>query len=101
MPPPQAEALERGAPHYWSPLVGMAVQSDRDELWVGIRSSDQTAWEWARFSEDGAHLGSVALPAGIQLLRAHGRRLIGMRVAKRGAGPRLMSFELLGRDHGE
>lgn len=90
----RASVLAEGSPHAWAPLVGLAVQNDENRLWVGIRTSDRSVCEWAVFSREGRHLGSVALPAGFELKGVHGRRLIGIwRIGL--MDPEVRAYELL------
>ncbi len=75
---PDFESLLReGAPYTWPVLTGLVVD-DEDRIWVGIRSSlDDAHWEWAAFTQDGAHHGSVRLPEEFRLRAIQGDKLFG------------------------
>lgn len=63
MSEPVADVLRSGAPYTWPALAGL-VTDDRDRIWVGIRGSGGASqWEWAAFTADGTHVGSILLPA--------------------------------------
>ena len=66
---PLADVLRQGGPYTWPALAGLAVDEE-NRVWVGIRGQEgELEWEWAAFTQIGAHAGSVRLPAG-QILEA-------------------------------
>lgn len=71
-----ADVLVAGAPYTWPPLVGLETD-DRDRIWLGLRSS-RTEWEWAAFTPDGGHVGSVSLPAGLRVIAVSEGKLFGV-----------------------
>ena len=74
----EAKVLREGAPYTWPPVVGM-VADNRDRIWVGLRGqSDEADWEWAAFTPDGRHVGSVRLPAGFRVMTAGNDKLFGV-----------------------
>ena len=73
-----AKALQEGAPYTWPPVVGLAVD-DRDRIWVGLRGQPgDENWEWAAFTRDGRHVGSVRLPSGFRVQVATSDKLLGV-----------------------
>ncbi len=66
---PLADVLREGGPYTWPALAGLTVD-DEDRIWAGVRGQEgELEWEWAAFTQNGAHVGSVRLPAG-QVLEA-------------------------------
>ena len=66
---PLVDVLRHGGPYTWPPLAGLTVDEE-DRIWVGVRGQEgDLEWEWAAFTQNGAHAGSVRLPAG-QVLEA-------------------------------
>ncbi len=73
-----ARILERGAPYMWPALTGLVVDDD-ERIWVGARSESSSGeWEWTAFTQEGARVGSVVLPAGLELRVVRGGRLFGV-----------------------
>ena len=73
-----AKALQERAPYTWPPVVGLAVD-DRDRIWVGLRGQPgDENWEWAAFTRDGRHVGSVRLPSGFRVQVATSDKLLGV-----------------------
>ncbi len=65
--PDFADLLREGAP-YAHPVLAGLVPDDEGRIWTGIRAgAADPMWEWAAFSQDGVHGGSVQLPAGMLL----------------------------------
>lgn len=71
-----ARILRDGAPYTWPPIVGM-VAGDGGLVLLGLRSSNREVWEWAMFGADGAHLASIALPAGFVTHAVRDGRFVG------------------------
>ena len=68
--------LRDGGPYNWPALTGL-VADDTERLWIGLRSDTSLeSWEWAVFSFDGTHLGSVRLPAGEHVRAVRGAGLL-------------------------
>ena len=72
-----ANVLRQGAPYLWPTLTGM-VTDDEMRIWLGIRKTDLSTWEWAAFTPDGTHRMSVDLPAGFDLYAVRDGRMIGV-----------------------
>ena len=73
----EKDMLRETAPHTWPVLTGLAGNSRDNVIWVGIRGSDAQNNEWAAFTSEGGHLGSVLLPASFFLHAVTGNKLIG------------------------
>ena len=69
--------LRDGAPYVWPTLTGLVVD-DQDRIWLGIHTGDPSTREWAAFMEDGTHVMSVTLPAGLAVHTVRNGRLIGV-----------------------
>ncbi|MDE0075295.1 MAG: hypothetical protein OXR82_10960 [Gammaproteobacteria bacterium] len=70
-----ADVLRQGDPYVWPALAGLVVD-EQGRIWVGVRGhQDELEWEWAAFTQDGAHAGSVRLPAGQVVEAARDDRL--------------------------
>lgn len=75
--------LRDSAPPAWPPVVGM-VARDAGLILLGLRKPDRTIWEWALFRADGAHLGSITLPAGFVVHAMRDGRFVGSIVGETG-----------------
>lgn len=89
---PLDDVLRDGAPYVWPTLVGLVVD-DEDRIWLGIRRSDRSVVEWAAFTEDGAHVLSVDLPAGFEVHAVQGGRIVGVANDELDV-PRVMAYRL-------
>ncbi len=78
MTPNFAKVLLEGAPYTWPPVVGLVVD-DRDRIWVGLREQPgEEDREWAAFTREGRHVGSVRLPSGFGVRAATSHKLLGV-----------------------
>ncbi len=89
----RADALLENAPYFRSVLAGLAVDDDRELIWVGLRAQADSL-EWAAFDLSGRHRASLLLPDKVEVVGAWRDRLIGIEYDRKPFGPVLKSYYL-------